>query len=115
MAANEHLNQAQLRMFIPAHELMSFIPADGAPQVKPLEFGKNKGLLEQKREENAVSIRQGTEPLIESVAKEGVHNPVHVTDKKESAQGIIWNGHHRIVAAYDTNPNMEIPVVNNVL
>ena len=101
-------------MFIPAHELMSFIPSDGVPRVNPIEYGKDEVLLEQKREENAVPIREGTEPLIESVAKEGVHTPVRVTDKKGNEQrfGFIWNGHHRIVAAYDTNPNIEIPVVN---
>ena len=108
--SSKNINLHQFRMFIPAHELMSFIPADGVPRVEPIEYGKDEVLLEQKREENTVPIREGTKPLIESVAKEGVHDPVHISDKKENDPGIIWNGHHRIVAAYDTNPNMEVPV-----
>ena len=51
------------------------------------------------------------EPLGKSVAREGVREPVTVTDQ-ENGESVIWNGHHRIVAAYDPDPNMEVPVTN---
>ena len=111
MAAHEHLNARQLRMFIPAHELMGFAPSDDRSET---EYSEAYGLLERKRRNNTQLLKDGfgSEPLGKSVAREGVREPVTVTDKDKNGESVIWNGHHRIVAAYDTDPNMEVPVTN---
>lgn len=101
----KHVNPHQFRMFIPAHELMGFYAGDGNPDYD-LTYGEEKPLLELKREQNEKPGGDGSEPLIKSVAREGVHTPVSISRKE------ILNGHHRVVAAYDVNPNMEIPVIN---
>lgn len=112
MGKYEHLNARQLRMFIPAHELMGFAPSDDRSET---EYSEAYGLLERKRRHNTESWSNLTgsdpEPLGKSVAREGVREPVTVTDQ-ENGESVIWNGHHRIVAAYDTDPNMEVPVRN---
>lgn len=110
MGKYEHLNARQLRMFIPAHELMGFAPSDDRSES---EYSEAYGLLERKRRNNTQLLKDGfgSEPLGRSVAREGVREPVAVTDQ-ENGESVIWNGHHRIVAAYDTDPNMEVPVTN---
>lgn len=110
MGKYEHLNARQLRMFIPAHELMGFAPSDDRSET---EYSEAYGLLERKRRNNTQLLKDGfgSEPLGKSVAREGVREPVAVTDQ-ENGESVIWNGHHRIVAAYDTDPNMEVPVTN---
>ena len=97
-------------MFIPAHELMGFAPSDDRSES---EYSEAYGLLERKRRNNTQLLKDGfgSEPLGKSVAREGVREPVAVTDQ-ENGESVIWNGHHRIVAAYDTDPNMEVPVTN---
>jgi len=113
MPAYEHLNAKQLRMFIPAHELMGFAPSDDRSES---EYSEAYGLLERKRSHNTQSWSNidgdAPEPLIKSVAREGVREPVTVTDQDKNGESTIWNGHHRIVAAYDTDPNMEVPIRN---
>ena len=103
------LNHHQFRMFIPAHELMGFGPLDDPSES---EYSEAYGLLAQKRRENKqLMSSKETEPLIKSVAREGVKTPVNIVEHGRNGS-TIWNGHHRIVAAYDVNPNMEVPVDN---
>ena len=106
MGKYEHLNARQLRMFIPAHELMGFTPSEDRSES---EYSEAYGLLERKRRDNTQALKG--EPLIKSVAKEGVREPVMI-HQMGTGESVIWNGHHRIVAAYDTDPNMEVPVTN---
>jgi hypothetical protein len=105
------INPHQFRMFIPAHELMKFGPGDDRSES---EYSEAYGLLERKRRDNTetrLSVdNQDPEPLIKSVAKKGVHTPVTIMENDNNNESTIWNGHHRIVAAYDVNPNMEVPV-----
>ena len=112
--AGKHVNPHQFRMFIPAHELMGFTAGD-AENNEQEEYSEAYGLLEQKRRHNTQAMEG--EPLIKSVAREGVLKPVSIVEKfalrpLAARTGEIVDGHHRIVAAYDTDPNMEIPVKN---
>lgn len=94
-------------MFIPAHELMSFVPTDVNEDDRLAStYSESHGLLRQKRQENT-EASLGRESLNKSVARHGVVTPVSISENGEKA---ILNGHHRIVAAYDANPNMEVPV-----
>lgn len=105
------LNHHQFRMFIPARELMGFVAADAPDEIS---YSEAYGVLAKKRRENTQSSlgRDGVEePLIKSVAKEGVRTPVNIEEHSPWGK-LIWNGHHRIVAAYDVNPDMEVPVDN---
>ena len=47
--------------------------------------------------------------LYDSIKAEGVKKPVYVTNNKQFGQ-TVGDGHHRIAAAHDINPNMLIPV-----
>ena len=106
------LNHHQFRMFIPARELMEFAAVDAPDEIS---YSEAYGVLAQKRRENTYSMFQRgnveEEPLIKSVAKEGVRTPVNIVEHGSSGNAIL-NGHHRIVAAYDVNPDMEVPVDN---
>lgn len=106
------LNHHQFRMFIPARELMEFVALDAPDEIS---YSEAYGVLAKKRRENTNSTFQRggveEEPLINSVAKEGVRTPVNIVEQGSSGN-TIWNGHHRIAAAYDVNPDMEVPVEN---
>jgi len=99
-------------MFIPARELMEFVALDAPDEIS---YSEAYGVLAKKRRENTNSTFQRggveEEPLINSVAKEGVRTPVNIVEQGSSGN-TIWNGHHRIAAAYDVNPDMEVPVEN---
>ena len=112
MGKYEHLNARQLRMFIPAHELMTYEPSDlHVDDPSDVGYSETPIVLESKRSDNNVS-RGGRPSLLQSVAAHGVREPVPVTERGKYTRGSIWDGHHRIVAAYDTDPNMEVPVTN---
>ena len=53
------------------------------------------------------------EGLHESIAKSGVQTPVGIQHDNNGNMSIS-DGHHRIAAANNINPNMEIPITNNV-
>jgi hypothetical protein len=99
-------------MFIPAHELMSFVPTDiNEDDRLASTYSESHGLLRQKRQENT-EASLGRESLNTSVARYGVVTPVIISENHERGVSIILNGHHRIAAAHDANPNMEVPVRN---
>jgi len=107
------LSHHQFRMFIPAHELMSFVPTDVNEDDRLAStYSESHGLLRQKRQENT-EAPLGRESLNKSVARHGVVSPVSIAEYDERGVSVILNGHHRIVAAYDANPNMEVPVRNH--
>jgi len=124
MPAHEHLNHEQLSMFIPAKELMDLPSAEAHEYDDYIGdsaefygvFGENDGLMGEKRGDNSdvgwwdnVSHLGRPETLDDSVHREGVHTPVSLRLMPQGGP-IIWNGHHRIIAAYDANPDMEVPV-----
>ena len=47
--------------------------------------------------------------LYNSIKAQGVSTPVYVTNNKKFGQ-TVGDGHHRIAAAHDIDPNMLIPV-----
>jgi hypothetical protein len=47
--------------------------------------------------------------LYDSIKASGVSRPVYVTNNKKFGQ-TVGDGHHRIAAAHDIDPNMLIPV-----
>ena len=104
MSSSAHLHPKLLAMFIPASELRQNIPNDYYPQSE--QDQSVEGMWERKlKETKSDDIHPD---LHGSIASEGVKRPVriHVED------GTILDGHHRIAAAADIDPKMEVPVRN---
>jgi len=122
--AHEHLKGEQLSMFMPAHKLMAYPSAeywdDADDKRFSGSFGGDKELVAMKRHENTKSTSftkhdgefREEEALGPNVAREGVHKPVMLGVDRYSRSKVIWNGHHRTLAAFDANPNMEVPVTH---
>ena len=125
MPASDHLQPYQLKLFMQAHELMD-MPASDTKDFVPLS--KDSRTYNRKLEQSKTSMgthylrgRGGVlskvvdeEPLHSSIAKNGVIHPVTMksfpNDAKTGWQELLTNGHHRVSAAHDINPNMYIPV-----
>jgi hypothetical protein len=108
MSASEHLNGEQLSFFLPAHVLMTFHAGDSSSEAALDQYNEDYGLMEKKRRENMHHIK-GYQ-MNKDVKKHGVKTPVTVIKRKTYPENTIFQGHHRIIAAYDANPNMEVPV-----
>ena len=117
MAAHENLS-GQLSMFIPARELMNYTAGhtEGYGD-KYLPLSQSPGILKEKLKESkeesehgrfTSALRPGKDTMYQSIEKKGVVTPVSLRIRKNDVQ--IDDGHHRLVAAYDIDPNMEIPV-----
>lgn len=114
MAAHEHL---QLSMFLPARELMDHTAGHTeAFSDKYLILSESPGVVKQKLRESKsgnasltyLPKKRGQDSLYDSIKKEGVTSPVELRVRKHDVQ--INDGHHRVVAANDINPDMEVPV-----
>lgn len=115
MSASEALHPYQYRMFMQARELMD-LPAgdDGLRQ----SLNKNKALQNKKREQNQIpaprykSVNGINSPLGPDVKKHGVTTPVSLYYRPEYGHTApqLDDGHHRVVAAYDANPDSWVPV-----
>lgn len=121
MAKKHHLQGEQLRMFVPAKELMEHTPLD---TVGANTFHEAHGMLGRKRDKMRRDSQSGYRELAQSIAKEGVFRPVelkrisgvydHETQQLVNPEHESWgvtDGHHRTIAAYDANPDMEVPVI----
>ena len=127
MSAQRSLSdkQFQLSMFEPAHKLMdggigSFNPGDlGIEEATPSTHGGYR----ERRQTPAEGWEQKLEEadydgLYDSIAKRGVTKPVALLAvdlherrwKRFLPAGNIMDGHHRIAAANEIDPNMEVPV-----
>jgi hypothetical protein len=124
MAPSEALRSKQLAMFIPAKDLMT-----ASPHAGDLQRVQSKGahtletedqLWERKLKESQnkhwnVSRGHKTlwegQGLHESIAAEGVRTPVRILNHDDDNVTVL-QGHHRIVAANDVDPEMLIPVVH---
>ena len=113
MSSGDHVSPQQLQMFMPAGELRQNIPNDYLPEADWNVDQSVEGMWERKLKETKSDDidreLQGRPPdLHGSIASEGVKRPVriHVED------GTILDGHHRIAAAADIDPKMEVPVRN---
>jgi hypothetical protein len=109
MAASDHLHPQQLAMFMPARDLHKMNSLDR------ISFESTGAMRHEKRLDN----RSG---MYHSIAKEGVHNPVQIVHGRDPAwddymgaghDQAVANGNHRVTAAYDINPDMEIPVMHH--
>ena len=106
MAASDHVSPHQLQMFMPARELYGLHSLDTAA------FGGDVGRMRSaKRRVNSMSKL--------SDVSEGIRKPVqliHGSDesiarfKPPEVDVAVANGNHRVTAAYDANPDMEVPV-----
>ena len=116
MPAQEHLS-GQLSMFVPARELMDYTSGhtEGFSD-KYLLLSESPGVIREKLQESKSGSsslaykpkKRGQESLYDSIKKEGVKTPISLRVHKNGVQ--INDGHHRVVAANDINPDMEIPV-----
>jgi hypothetical protein len=103
-------------MFIPAHELMGFTAGHTEGyNTDYLPLSESPSLYAQKlkeSKENSASgysrVEKGKDSLYQSIQKEGVRNPIELRIRKNDIQ--INDGHHRLIAAHDINPDMEVPV-----
>jgi hypothetical protein len=107
MSNSDALNPMQLQMFMPARELIKKLPGD----LPDIPVTTKEDLWARKLEESKV-IPAGRRPpregrLYDHIEAEGILVPVdvHVSDG-----GVIVDGHHRIAAAADIDPTMEVPV-----
>lgn len=106
MAASDHIHPQQLSMFMPARELY------GLHSLDTPAFGGDVGAMRgAKRKMNRLSRL--------SDVSGGINKPVqliHGNDPQLSAYKppevdvALANGNHRVTAAYDANPDMEVPV-----
>lgn len=100
----------QLAMFMPAHELYALHSVDTPA------YASTDEMRSDKRERNSMS-RMNRE-----VASGGVRKPVsvfHGDDEGGMAEYTkghdrsLGNGNHRVIAAYDHDPNTEVPVIHH--
>jgi hypothetical protein len=116
MAAHEYLQGEQLRMFIPARELMDH--AAGHTEGYDGQYVKMSNSPKMYANKLGESVRGGwngntsSDTLYENIKKEGVKSPISLRLKSFSnlPGPQINDGHHRIASAHDIDPNMEVPV-----
>jgi hypothetical protein len=104
-----------MKLFMTAGELMDH-PSGDTDYHEPMSENFT-GLFEEKLEESIHGPETGThgfhafdgeETLYNSVKKHGVKNPVEISYSGDKE--MLTDGHHRVAAAYDINPQMFIPV-----
>lgn len=121
MSAADALHPFQMRLFMQANELMDLPAGDS----KPLPSGgpnqslrQDINLQNRKREENTLPPPRWKAPRLadphlgEDVKAQGVIQPVSLYYRPEYGHTApqIDDGHHRVVAAYDANPESWVPV-----
>lgn len=121
MAASNHLQPYQLKLFMQAHELMDTESGDAggntlreSTQTHARKLDESKMNWEDYNNEHFLSWTPDKDDsnLYESIQKKGVQKPVQIYLDKNMGQYIpmISNGNHRTAVANDINPNMYIPV-----
>ena len=116
MTKPEHLNHAQLRLFMTAGEMMD-LPSGDSPDGSSMN--QNAKLHEQKLHESIIGGERHThgwevhpddeeDTLVESIREKGVTKPVELMLLRGSSTPVITDGNHRIAAANSINPNMYI-------
>jgi hypothetical protein len=107
MAASDHL---QLKLFMSAREIGDSVSAYG-------DFGQNPGGLphEAMRTISSDVLERkknnfGRSGLQESVQTHGVKKPLDITH--DSGGMMLANGHHRLIAQSQADPDRLIPVVH---
>lgn len=107
MAASDHL---QLRMFMSARDIGDYVDAYG-------DVGDNTGGLphEAMRAANPGAVERkinnmGGSGMGDSIAAEGVKKPLDITHR--GAERHLVNGHHRLIAQSQADPDRLMPVVH---
>lgn len=115
MAAKDHLNSNQLRLFMQAKELMEVPTSEWDNNNNYRTMSEDDDLYYGKLEESDGSenntfyvAKKGEDTLYKSIQKHGVKTPVRLAHSDGLTH--IYNGHHRIAAAYDINPEMYVLV-----
>lgn len=110
MAASEHLNSRQLKLFMTPQEIMgSVVDSVDRGYDEPIE-----DLWDEKLEESKGALKTNSgKSLYDSIADKGVQR--HVTLQQDGGHLVMGQGHHRVAAAADiakrTGRQMYIPVV----
>ena len=86
---------------ISARELME-LPAENAYGLSLLN-SESEEYLDNQRQSNAYGMNQ-------RVRSEGVFTPIIVREWADGTRS-IYDGHHRLIAAFDNNPDFQVPVV----
>lgn len=125
MPASDHLHPYQMKLFMQAKELADIRASDSPFSIHSLSESSSlyKNKLQESKEGTAHDARIKAKPeqqtLHQSIAKDGVRSPVQIAayreDTEDGGEGPNWeeflrNGHHRVAAAYDIDPEMYIPV-----
>jgi len=113
MAASDHIHPGQMRMFMTAEELHNTHSIDVTDPTGVSHYGGHwktmDDMWDTKRKENRAN------GLDKHVAAHGVHNPVELVSGRDVVGEVITHGHHRIQAAYQSNPQSLVPVVHHSL
>ena len=117
MAAKDHLQGEQLRMFIPAKELINTAARDVYSGEEPPYEGQPMTLWEDDDVRYLKLDEARYEGLMDDIRRDGVLTPIqlsyqhpHFDDETTDKIPFIVNGHHRIAVAHDIDPEMLIPV-----
>jgi hypothetical protein len=105
MAASDHIHPQQLAMLMPARQLY------GMHSLDTPAFSDVDAMRGAKRRVNSMS-------KLSKVGEEGIRKPVQIAHGNDpgwrslmgSNASAVANGNHRVTAAYDANPDMEVPV-----
>lgn len=119
MSALDHTNPDQLRMFVPAHEIVNSWGLADQRINQPREEVMAGKVAESKV--GSVYVTHGhrkpsfaEETHYESIRREGVKEPVsaykHIDVGEGQRPALLGEGHHRVAASYDIDPSREIPV-----
>lgn len=130
MSSRDHISTQQLQMFIPAGELKDSVYPPDVNQEK--YYGNNrKQMWADKLAETKATMQSDAElerigstatsiwdvvdaithgaGLHEKIKASGVQRPVEVINR-DGKEPILFEGHHRVAAAADIDPKMEVPV-----
>jgi len=125
MSSSDRLNPQQLQMFIPAGELKDSVYPPDVNQEK--YYGNNRKQMwadklaeaktplpepspwmDQRLYHMILGVPHGA-GLHESIQASGVLTPVPLIDRDDK-EPVLFEGHHRVAAAADIDPKMEVPV-----
>lgn len=118
MAASNHLNKEQLRMFLRPDEVVNLVDSSVDQQEDYLTGYKQTvdDLWKDKREELDKFVTYSR--LVPSIKKHGIQRPITIVPPDEydiSKEFVMGEGHHRVMAAKaleeETGKEVYIPVV----
>jgi hypothetical protein len=114
MAAKDHVNPQQLKLFYTAGELMNMEAGDSedagslSSDTELRDVKLTESLTDKHRVFDDPAYDKATgESLYESIQKHGVKKPVTIGIDDNGTW--VSNGHHRIVSANQVNPDMYVP------